>query len=603
MIPRPHHDGSPLYVSDNAPALGATITVRLRVPRACSPEYVGLRWIHDGEGQHTPATLVAQDDHESWWEAPLHIRNPLAKYRWLLSGGVLGYGWINGTGWHDHDVSDADDFRISTSADVPEWARQSVVYQIFPDRFASSGREYELPDWTIPRQWHEVPEPRTPKTGQFYYGGDLYGVAERLDHIKAIGADTLYFTPIFPSRSAHRYDARTYDVVDPLLGGDEALIHLTQAAHEHGLRVIGDLTLNHCGIGHEWFERAVADPDSAEREFFFFTDSSPWGYETWANARTLPKFDLTNDDLVQRLVTGETSVLRKWMQPPYNLAGWRIDAANVAGRSRHIDVTHEIARVTRAVMLAEREDALLIAENTQDASSDLPGDGWHGTMNYSAFTRPVWGWLRRDDHIMGMGPEVPTINGRQFVATLTDFMAKTPWRSWTASWNYLGCHDSARIRSVVGSAHRQWAGLGLLVGLPGTPMIFAGDEFGLEGDCDDLARRTIPWTDEGLWDTDNLGVYTALLNLRRTSDALSNGGLRWVHVSDDLLVWLRETPTERLLLAVARAATADVTLDGAAWGLTGADLLFSSDSADTAAPANASKIGFAQPGTKMWRLS
>ena len=150
------------------------------MPCACSPDYVGLRWIHDGEGQHTPATLMTQDEHEAWWEAPLHIRNPLAKYRWLLSGGELGYGWINGTGWHDHDVSDADDFRISTSADVPDWARRSVVYQIFPDRFASSGREYELPDWTIPRQWHEVPEPRTPQTGQFYYGGDLYGVDHRL---------------------------------------------------------------------------------------------------------------------------------------------------------------------------------------------------------------------------------------------------------------------------------------------------------------------------------------------------------------------------------------------------------------------------------------
>ena len=265
--------------------------------------------------------------------------------------------------------------------------------------------------------------------------------------------------------------------------------------------------------------------------------------------------------------------------------------------------THEIARATRSVMVAEREDALLIAENTQDASSDLLGDGWHGTMNYSAFTRPVWGWLRRDDHIMGMGPEVPAINGRQFVATLTDFMAKTPWRSWTASWNYLGCHDSARIRSVVGSAQRQWAGLGLLIGLPGTPMIFAGDEFGLEGDCDDLARSTIPWTDESRWDKENLRVYTTLLNLRKSTDALSNGGLRWVHVGDDLLIWLRESQSERLLIAVARRESDAVTLDAAGWGLATSELLFSSDAADVQPDAHATSISFTQPGTKMWRLS
>ena len=595
-----HHDGSPLYVSDSAPTLGDTITVRLRIPRSWSPDFVGLRWIHDGEGQVTSAVRTADDSADVWWEAPLHIRNPLAKYRWVLSGGNVGYGWLNGTGWHDHDVTDADDFKISASPAVPQWALASVVYQIFPDRFASSGRRYELPEWTIPREWHEVPEPRTPRTGQFYYGGDLYGVVEKLDHIKSIGADAIYFTPIFPGRSAHRYDARTYDAVDPLLGGDDAFIALTSAATEQGLRVIGDLTLNHCGVGHEWFERAMADESSAEREYFFFTDSSPWGYETWANAKSLPKFDLTNLELVEQLVTGETSVLRKWMQEPYNLAGWRIDAANVAGRSRGIDVTHEIARLSRAVLTEERADALLIAENTQDASHDLPGDGWHGTMNYSAFTRPVWGWLRRSDDILGMGSEVPSITGRQLVATLTDFMAKTPWRSWVASWNYLGCHDNARIRSVVGTRERQTAGLGLLVGLPGTPMVFAGDELGLEGDCDDLARRTIPWTEQHLWDTETLEIYTRLLNLRRTSKALVEGGLRWVHVGEDELVWLRESPRERLLIAVSRNAANPVAIQRELWNINNADNVFGESAS---VDGDLLTIPFNHAGTSIWQVS
>ena len=107
-----HHDGSPLYVSDSAPTLGDTITVRLRIPRSWSPDFVGLRWIHDGEGQVTSAVRTADDSADVWWEAPLHIRNPLAKYRWVLSGGNVGYGWLNGPGWHDHDVTDADDYKI-----------------------------------------------------------------------------------------------------------------------------------------------------------------------------------------------------------------------------------------------------------------------------------------------------------------------------------------------------------------------------------------------------------------------------------------------------------------------------------------------------------
>ena len=600
MIPQPHHDGSPLYVSDEAPELGSTVSVRLRVPRSWSPDFVGVRWLHDAEGQLSPAEIVAEDDVEVWWEAPLHIRNPRARYRWNLRGGNVGYGWLNGSGWHDHDVSDADDFQISTAPPVPAWAKQSVVYQIFPDRFASSGIDVERPEWAIPRQWNEIPEPRTPQTGQFIYGGDLHGVAAKLDHIKSLGADALYFTPIFPGRSAHRYDARTYNSVDPLLGGDDALIALTREAAVHGLRVIGDLTLNHCGIGHEWFEKAQSDEASEERQFFFFTDSSPFGYETWANAKTLPKFNLTNQALKERLVHGEKSVLRKWMQAPYNLAGWRIDAANVAGRSRDIDVTLEVAREVREVLTQERADALLIAENTQDSSADLAGDGWHGTMNYSAFARPVWGWLRRAENILGMGPEIPQITGRQLVATLSDFMAKTPWRSWVASWNYLGCHDTARIRSVAGSAERQLAGLGLLIGLPGTPMVFAGDEFGLEGDCDDLARRTIPWEQQELWDTSTLLAYQELLNLRRNSEALVHGGLRWVHVNDDVLVWLRESAGERLLICVARNACPDVMFTAHDWKIGAHSAVFGSD---LRVIDGVVTIPTSQPGTSVWRVS
>lgn len=600
MTPQPHHDGSHLYVSNEAPTLGETVSVRLRVPRSWNPDYVGIRWLHDAEGQMTAAHISAEDDTEVWWEAPLHIRNPRARYRWNLRGGNIGYGWLNGSGWHDHDVSDADDFQISTASPVPAWAKQCVVYQIFPDRFATSGLNVEHPDWAIPRQWHEVPEPRTPQTGQFIYGGDLHGVAAKLDHIRSLGVDTLYFTPIFPGRSAHRYDARTYDSVDPLLGGDDALISLTSEAAGHGLRVIGDLTLNHCGIGHEWFERAQVDESSEERQFFFFTDSSPFGYETWANARTLPKFNLTNQRLKERLVVGEKSVLRKWMQEPYNLAGWRIDAANVAGRSRDIDVTLEVAREVRAVLIQERPDALLIAENTQDSSADLVGDGWHGTMNYSAFTRPVWGWLRRDENILGMGPEVPRISGRQLVATLTDFMAKTPWRSWVASWNYLGCHDTARIRSVVGSAGRQLAGLALLVGLPGTPMIFAGDELGLEGDCDDLARRTIPWEQPELWDQGMLKAYGQLLNLRRSSEALVHGGLRWVHISDDALVWLRESQGERLLFAVSRASSTNISVSARDWNIPGLITIFGDH---TTIHDGSFTIPALHAGAHVWRVS
>ena len=577
MTLRPHHDGSNLYVSDAAPALLDVVQVRLRVPASWDPEYVGIRWLHDAEGQHTRATLLRSNETEAWWQADLLIRNPIAKYRWLLRGGNVGFGWVTATGWHDYDVADGEDFIISAYDTAPDWSKSTVVYQIFPDRFASSGARYEPAGWEIPREWDEIPEPRTPRTGQFYYGGDLPGVTGKLDHIEGLGIDTMYFTPVFPAGSAHRYDAKTYESIDPLLGGEEGLAQLTAAAHARGMRVIGDLTLNHCGITHEWFETALADDASAERGYFFFDSSTAHGYETWANARTLPKFDLRNDQLVGRLITDESSIVRTWMRAPYHLDGWRIDAANVMGRRRHIDVTHEIARQTRAAMALESDDFLLIAEHTQDASDDLSGDGWHGTMNYSGFTKPVWGWLRRDEDIMGMDKSVAHFTGVQMVKSITAYMGRMPWRSWCGTWNYLGSHDTARPLSVMGTRDRQIAGLGLLIGLPGTPMIFAGDEIGLEGDCDDLSRRTFPWDQPELWDYVTFDAYKQLVHLRRSSHALRDGGLRWVHVGNDVVGWLRESDQERLLFAVARSANQSFSLDATAWGLSSIETVYGSD--------------------------
>ena len=600
MTLRPHHDGSSLYVSNSAPNLLDTIQVKLRVPHSWQPEWVAIRWLHDAEGQLTQASVVEANDGETWWQADLLIRNPVAKYRWLLGGGNVGYGWVNASGWHDHDVADGEDFMICTYDPAPSWSSSTVVYQIFPDRFASSGTQYPPAGWEIPRQWHEIPEPRTPETGRFYYGGDLPGVASKLDYIEELGADTLYFTPIFPAGSAHRYDAKTYTRIDPLLGGDEGFAELTKQAHERGMRVVGDLTLNHCGITHEWFEQAIADASAPERDYFFFDASTQYGYETWANARTLPKFDLRNEELVGRLITDEDSIVRRWMREPYQLDGWRIDAANVMGRSRHINVTHEIARQTRAAMATERDDFLLIAENTQDAADDLLGDGWHGTMNYSGFTRPVWAWLRRTDDIMGMGPSIPMFTGGQMVRTITAYMARMPWRSWCGTWNYLSSHDTARPRSVMGTAERQLAGLGLLMGLPGIPLVFAGDEIGLEGDCDDLSRRPFPWDQPQLWDTATLDTYKKLIHLRRTSSALCEGGLRWVHVDDDVVSWLRESSAERLLVVVAREANSGFTLDAHAWQVSqlaavhGPDVLREGDSFH---------VQLHEAGVGVWRLS
>ena len=142
----------------------------------------------------------------------------------------------------------------------PDWHVESVVYQVFPDRFASSGARRHAAEWAIPRDWDELPTGRGPETPFEWFGGDLGGIEERLDHLTSLGVNVLYLTPVFPARSTHRYDATSFESVDPLLGGDDALASLVRAAHAKGIRVLGDLTTNHVGSGHEWFLAAQAAP-------------------------------------------------------------------------------------------------------------------------------------------------------------------------------------------------------------------------------------------------------------------------------------------------------------------------------------------------------
>src|SRR5699024_9513843 len=160
-----------------------------------------------------------------------------------------GVAWRSADGIHDRGVTDAHDFRISTHAPGPTWLRDAVVYQIFPDRFARSAAAAtrEQPGWAIPAAWDEEPIARGVETGWQFYGGDLDGIVERLEHIADLGVTTVYLTPVFPGQTCHRYDASTFDHVDPLLGGDDAYARLAEAVHARGLRLMGDLTTNHTG--------------------------------------------------------------------------------------------------------------------------------------------------------------------------------------------------------------------------------------------------------------------------------------------------------------------------------------------------------------------
>lgn len=563
LLGAPHHDGSALHVPAGTPSLGDRVPVRVRVPAGYGERAVHLRTVRDAEPHMVQARLDRTDEHERWYVAEVEMHNPVTSYRFLLDH-PDGYRWLNGRGTVGREVADAGDFRLTVHGRAPQWSDDAVVYQVFPDRFARSGTHRDLPDWAEPAAWDDEPVGSGPSTPRQLFGGDLAGIEQRLDHLERLGVDVLYLTPFFPARSNHRYDASTFDHVDPVLGGDEALVSLSRAVHARGMRIMGDLTTNHTGAAHEWFLRAQADRGSEEASFFLWTDEPP-GYVGWLGHASLPKLDHTAPALAPRLVDGDRSVIARWLQEPFRLDGWRIDVANMTGRYRDVDVNHAVASAVRATMRSVNPETLLISEHFHDASLDLGGDTWHANMNYNGFTRPVWQWLvdpALGNPMIGLPVPMPRRPAGEMVATMREFDSAVPWAVTAQQWNMLGSHDTVRVRTLLGSREAVEVAVGLLMTYPGTPVVFAGDEVGATGTNGEHARVPMPWDRPDRWDERTFETYRSLIALRRATPALRHGGLRWAVVGDDAVAYLRETAEERVLVLVARASWQGAVLPG-----------------------------------------
>ena len=452
-----------------------------------------------------------------------------------------------------------NDFQIVAIAAYPAWIRSSVFYQIFPDRFAKSATKRPTPEWAIPREWNELPTIGSKATGTELYGGDLEGVAEHLDYVTDLGVNGIYFTPFFPARSNHRYDASSFTEVDPVLGGNKAMFKLVAAANKRKIRLLGDLTSNHCGAGHPWLAKAQKDKKSKERGYFYWDKSVKHGYVGWWGLASLPKLNFHSKALRKEMYEGKKSIVKQWLSPKYGMAGWRIDVGNMTGRLGADDMHDEVMHGIRKAMDEVKPDAWLVAENGDFVASDLNGFGWHGAMNYQGFMRPVWNWVNLNTTIgggfQGLPFSMPKINGEQLVASMSSFNGSIPWRSLVASMVLLDSHDTARMRTVVlGDKKLHLTAMTLLLTYPGVPSIFAGDEIGLEGSSGEDSRRTFNWDDQSGWDLDFLGEVKKLIVVRKKHDALINGGLRWVLVEDDCLAFLRESKKETILTFVSRKA-------------------------------------------------
>jgi alpha-glucosidase len=597
----PHHDGSELYVSNAAPNLGDHVTFRVRVPKSYLFAKAFIRIYEDGEPRSYELLLEKESANESWFKYKFKVSNLRISYRFVFISNDK-YEWLNARGVSDFDVHSNDDFKIVAIAPFPKWIRSSVFYQIFPDRFAKSDLKKVIPDWAVERTWDQTPQTTGKNAGMEFFGGDIRGVENHLDHLIDLGINGIYFTPFFPGNSNHRYDASSFEHVDQLLGGNKALFALVNSANKKSIRIMGDLTSNHCGAGHNWLLKAKAEKKSKEHGYFYWDKTVKHGYVGWWGLASLPKLNFNSLALRKEMYMDKRSIVRKWLSPKFGMAGWRIDVGNMTGRHGEDDLHREVMLGIRKAMDETNKDAWLIAENGDFFASDLDGFGWHGAMNYQGFMRPLWNWINQNSEIgggfQGLPFAMPKITALQMVESMKSFGASIPWRSFVSSMVLLDSHDTARMRTVVGGdRYRHLSAMVLLLTYPGVPSIYAGDEIGLEGTSGEDGRRPMPWGQRDQWDSEFFTAVKSLVAIRKKSDALINGGLRWLIVSDDYVLYIRESNKQKILIFLSRYPVS-VRVDLAPMNLKITSTLFGVESSGSAILINSDK-----PAQGVWLVS
>jgi alpha-glucosidase len=561
-----HHSGSSRYVFPNAAQLGDMVTIRLRAALEAPIKQVLLRTEPDGEQHFTP--LQPEDLDQAavcrWWRASIRITMPVISYRFLIIADDATY-WYNGSGLHDFNPTDVEDFRIQADYQAPGWLKNSVFYQIFPDRFADGDPsnnvrdgEYEYAGYPArARAWGALPTAGSRAGMVEFFGGDLAGIIAHLDYISELGVNALYLNPIFTAFSNHRYDVTDYFSVDPHLGGNASLVDLRQALTARGMRYILDIVPNHCGYLHPWFQAALADPTAPTAEYFTFR-KHPDEYETWLGIRALVKLNYRSAALRNVMYAGANSVFLHWLRPPYSADGWRIDVANMLARQGADQLGMEVGRGIRQAVKAENAQAYLMGENFFDASRQLQGDCWDGVMNYSGFAMPLRDWLGPVMvFVPGQSQPINTgnpITTHALVESWSSFRAAIPWVIACQQFNLIGSHDTPRVLALLGGNRDLFhLAVVLLFTYPGVPSIYYGDEIGLGGGKEMNPRLCMSW-DPSTWDTELLAFYKVLTHLRRTSLALMDGGFQVLYTEDDTLMYQRDTNDEIILVVARRGA-------------------------------------------------
>lgn len=560
----------------------------------------------------------------------LALGTKMIKYHFRTVGQCQLYYNVFGASEH---FSEEWEFEFTPGFKTPDWAKGAVMYQIMVDRFNNGDKsndvmtnEYAYIGRGVSKVENWMEPPAVDGTRQFY-GGDLQGVIDKLEYLEKLGVEVIYFNPIFVSPSNHKYDTQDYDYIDPHFGkivndngkllkdGDnnnehaqrykvrttdlanleasnKLFVELVEKAHAHGIKIIIDGVFNHCGSFNKWMDKekfytknknyksgAYISKDSPYNLYFKFLEDR-WpdnnSFEGWWGFDTLPKLNYEGS---KELCNYIIEVGKKWVSPPYNVDGWRLDVAADLGHSQEFN--HEFWKKFRKAVKEANPEAIILAEHYGDANSWLQGDQWDTVMNYDGFMDPVtWFLTGVDKHSDNSNPGMRGDAGT-FKLTMQYQMSRMQNQSLLVAMNELSNHDHSRFltrtnRMVgrVGTAGTAAAsqdideaifkqGVVMQMTLPGAPTLYYGDEAGVCGWTDPDNRRTYPWGHENF---EILEFYREAIAIHRQHKVFKTGSYKPLVEQRDLLCYGRFDMDNAAFVAINTSDT-DKTVSIPTWTL------------------------------------
>jgi len=529
------------------------------------------------------------------------------------------------------DIQEEFSFSIIPGFSTPDWAKGAVMYQIYPDRFFNgdkdndvlSGEYFYIDDKVIHQEdWYAYPNTRDINN---FYGGDLQGIIDKLDYLQWLGVEVLYLNPIFVSPSNHKYDIQDYDYVDPHLGkivkddgellakddavnangsryinrvtdhanleaSNEVFIRLSEEVHNRGMKIILDGVFNHCGSFNKWFDReciyenqegyepgAYVSADSPYRSFFQFSNEDwPYNksYTRWWGHNTLPKLNYEESDRLEQYIL---KVAAKWVSPPFNVDGWRLDVAADLGKS--LEYNHQFWKKFRKTVKDANASAIILAEHYGDARDWLAGDEWDTVMNYDAFMEPISWFLTGMQKHSDEFREDMLGNAKEFFATMKRGMNMFTGGSLAMAMNQLDNHDHSRFltrtnhhvgRVEISGPHAAEVDVDVAtlreavvmqMTWPGAPTLYYGDEAGVCGFTDPDNRRTYPW---GCENRELLNFYQAIISVHKEYEVFRRGSFKELYAAWNVLAYGRFTDKEQAVIVVNNS-WADAHLEIPVW--------------------------------------